>query len=109
MLKVLKENCGIGALKRRAKKRGRKVEPGQWITTHIFSSDDENEEPSASGSKQRKKVSKKINLILAKLMTMNRKRNGNARNVKSTGMMRVVIDGSFVLFVVQGSTFKQSK
>ena len=55
VLKVLKENCGIGAPERCAKKRGRKVEPGQWITTHIFSSDDNNEEPSASGSKQQKK------------------------------------------------------
>ena len=55
MLKVLKENCGIGAPERCAKKRGRKVEPGQWITTHIFSSDNNNEEPSVSGSKERKK------------------------------------------------------
>ena len=69
VLKVLKENCGIGAPKRRAKKMGRKVEPGQWITTHIFSNDDEKEESSASGSKQREKVPKKINLILAKLTT----------------------------------------
>ena len=105
VLKVLKENCGIGAPKRRAKKRGRKVEPGQWITTLIFSSDDENEEPSASGSKQQKKVSKKINLILAKLITTMRKRNANARNVKSFGMIRVVIDGSFAIFVVRGSSF----
>ena len=59
VLKVLKENCGTGAPKRHGKKRGRKVEAGQEITSDIFSSDDENEEPSASGSKQRKKVSKK--------------------------------------------------
>ena len=56
VLKVLKED---GAPERHGKKRGRKVEAGQQITSNIFSSDDENEEPSASGSKQRKKVSKK--------------------------------------------------
>ena len=67
VLKVLKENCGIGAPKRRAKKRERKVEPGQWITTLIFSSDDENEEPSASGSKQQKKVSKKNKFDIGKI------------------------------------------
>ena len=55
VLKVLKDNCGIGASERCAKKRGRKVKPGQWITTHIFSIDDNNEEPSASGSKEQKK------------------------------------------------------
>ena len=104
VLKVLKENCGIGAPKRHAKKRGRKVEPGQRITTHIFSSDDENEEPSASGSKQWKKVSKK-KLLVKLTTTMRMKRNGNARNVKSFGMMRVAIDGSFAIFVVRSSTF----
>ena len=62
-LKVLKENCGIGAPKRHQKK-GRKVEPGQRINSNIFSSDDENEEPSASGSKQQKKVSKKSKLYI---------------------------------------------
>ena len=67
VLKVLKENCGIGALKRHAKKRGRKVEPGQGITTNIFSSDDENEESSASRSKQQKKVSKRNKLYIGKI------------------------------------------
>ena len=45
MLNVLKENCGVGSPKRCAKKRGRKVEPGQQITSDIFLSDDKNEEP----------------------------------------------------------------
>ena len=67
VLKVLKENCGIGAPKRHAKKRGRKVEPGQRITTNIFSSDDENEESSASRSKQQKKVSKRNKLYIGKI------------------------------------------
>ena len=61
VLKVLKENCGTGAVLQKdiRKKRGRKVEAGQQITSNIFSSNDKNEEPSASGSKQQKKVSKK--------------------------------------------------
>ena len=45
VLKVLKENCGVGSPKRCAKERGRKVEPGQQITSDIFLSDDKNEEP----------------------------------------------------------------
>ena len=61
------ENCEIGAPKRRTKKRGRKVEPGQRINSDIFSNDDENEEPSASGSKQWKKVSKKNKLYIGKI------------------------------------------
>ena len=32
-------------------------------------------------------------------------RNGNASNVKRFRMMRVVIGGSFAIFVVQSSTF----
>ena len=88
---------------------GGKVEPGQQITTHIFSSDDENEEPSALGSKQEKKVPKKINLILAKLTTTMRKnRNGNTRNVKSFGMKRVVIEDhlQYLLCEVPPSVFR---
>ena len=42
VFKVLMENCEIGAPKRRTKKRGRKVEPGQRINSDIFSNDDEN-------------------------------------------------------------------
>ena len=61
------ENCEIGAPKRCTKKRGRKVEPGQRINSDIFSNDDENEEPSASGSKQWKKVSKKNKLYIGKI------------------------------------------
>ena len=51
------------------------------------------------GANNRKKFLKEINYILAKLTTM-MKNNGNARNGKSFEMMRVVIDASFVIFVV---------
>ena len=58
VLKVLKDNCKISAPKRCAKKRARKVEPGQPINSHIFSSGDANEEPSASGVNNGKKFLK---------------------------------------------------
>ena len=58
------------------------------------------------GVKNRKKFLKKINYILAKLRTMMRKKRiGNARNVKSFRMIRVVIYRSFAIFIVQSSTF----
>ena len=67
VLKVLKENCGVGSPKRCAKERGRNVEPGQQITSDIFLSDDKNEEPQASGSKPWKKIYKRNKLYFGKI------------------------------------------
>ena len=53
------------------------------------------------GVNNRKKFLIERNYILTKLTTATKKkRNGNARNVKSFGMIRVVIDGLFAIFVV---------
>ena len=52
-----------------------------------------------------KKFIKEINYILAKLTMTMRNRNGNASNMKSFRMMRVMIDGLFAIFVARSSTF----
>ena len=62
VLQILKENCGVGIEKKRVQtKRGRKITPGERITSL---SDDENDAPGSSkkqkGSKKKKTENKNI-------------------------------------------------
>ena len=63
VLGVFKENCGVGQKKQEKRKRGKQIEPGKQVRADdLLSEDEENEKPTSSEWKARKKrkVSRKV-------------------------------------------------